>query len=99
MSGNEEKISPKEQSLRNEIVEKSEEIIKLKEAITHLQTKEAILEKTQVQLEQLQAKIIMINQWADDFAANPDATYKGSFIGEELSKIMRKEKKNNENTS
>lgn len=91
--------SPEVKALENEIVNLKEKIENLSALKELLETEKHLREKSEKELDVAYALINKIKKWADGFAANPDADYKGSFIAEEITKVMNKEKKNGKEKS
>ncbi len=88
--------SPEVQALENQIEELKEKIEKLSAYHELLETEKHIRKHTEEALEISLEIIEKIKKWAAEFDRFSDSEYKGSFIFEEMQKLIQ-EKKNDSN--
>lgn len=89
-----EKIkSPEVKALENQVEDLKEKIEKLSAYPELLKTEKVLREKSKKELEKAQALINKITKWSSEFERFSDSDYKGSFIFEEMQKLIQ-EKKN-----
>ena len=88
-----EKIkSPEVKAFEIQIENLKEDNKKLSALSELLQTEKVLRGETIEELNIAEEKIGMIKEWAAGFERFGDSEYKGSFISEEISKVLKKEK-------
>jgi len=89
----EKPISPEVKGLENQIENLKEDNEKLSAYPELLETEKALRAKTEKELDIAYAILNKIKKWAEEFERFSDSDYKGSFIHEEIHKLIQ-EKKN-----
>lgn len=84
--------SPEVKALENIIVELKENNEKLSALPELLDAEKELRKQSEKELEKAQAKINKIMKWAAEFHRFSDSDYKGSFIFEEIQKLLKEKK-------
>ncbi len=89
---NEKAKSPEVKALENQIEELKEKIEKLFAYPELLETEKVLRKRSEDQLKEADGLIDKVIKWANEFERFCDSDYKGSFIFEEMKKLIQEKK-------